>query len=88
MEEENLNPEQKQEVEELACTLKKMGLEDKDECTSISKESVEYFYENKISSTGAEMLEKKFGIKKKAAVLDSGILEIYYMTVIICFLYT
>ena len=74
VEEENLNPKQKQEVEELACTLKKMGLEDKDECTSVSKENVEYFYENRISSTGADMLEKKFGIKEKAVVLDSGIL--------------
>ena len=74
VEEENLNPEQKQEVEKLACTLKRMGLEDKDECTSVSKESVEYFYENRISSTCADMLEKKFGIKNKAVVLDSGIL--------------
>ena len=74
MEEENLNPKQKQEVEELACTLSKMGAENKDECASVSKENVEYFYENRISSTGADMLEKKFGIKKNAIVLDSGIL--------------
>ena len=41
---------------------------------SATRDTSEFIHENRISSTGADMLEKKFGIKEKAVVLDSGIL--------------
>ena len=67
-----LNDDQKQEAQELASTLKRMGVEEKNECTSISQGSVEYFHSETITSTGGEMLEIEFGIPKKDVSLDSG----------------
>lgn len=52
-----------------------MGVEEKNECASISQGSVEYFHAETITSTGGEMLEKEFGIQKRAVTLDSGKVE-------------
>ena len=81
--EKKLIGKQKEEVEDIASTLEGMGLEDKDYCTSIPKGSVEYFHGNEISPMGAEMLEKKFEIKKKPVDLDSGMLAIYHVHLVL-----
>ena len=81
--EKKLIGEQKEEMEDIASTLEGMGLKDKDYCTSIPKGSVEYFHGNEISPMGAEMLEKKFEIKKKPVDLDSGILAIYHVHLVL-----
>ena len=48
-------------------------MEEKNDCASVSEGSVTYFHGDKISPSGAKMLEEEFRIKKKPAVLESGI---------------
>ena len=57
---------------ELASSLKRMGLRDKEDCASVTLGTVQYFHEESISTTGKKLLEEKFGIQAKAVNLDSG----------------
>ena len=57
---------------ELASSLKRIGLQDKEDCTLVTLGTVQYFHEKSISPTGKNLLEEKFGIQAKAANLDSG----------------
>ena len=57
---------------ELASTLKRMGLQDKEDCASVTLGTVQYFHEESISPTGKKLLREKFGIQAKTANLDSG----------------
>ena len=59
----------------LASSLKRMGLQDKEDCASVTLGTVQYFHEELISTTGKKLLEEKFGIQAKAADLDSGTLR-------------
>ena len=68
----NLDDEQKQEAMELASSLKRMGLQDKEDCASVTLGTVQYFHEKSISPTGKNLLEQKFGIQAKAVNRDSG----------------
>lgn len=69
----NLVPDQRQEVQKLGSTLRRMGLKDKNDCTSVTKGCVKFFHEHEIFSTGAKMLEDEFEIVKKPVVVESGI---------------
>ena len=68
----NLDDEQKEEAMELASSLKRMGLQEKDDCAKVTLGTVQYFHEESISSTGKDLLKENFGIQAKAANLDSG----------------
>ena len=57
---------------ELASTLKRMSLQDKEDCVSVTFGAVQYFHEEPISPTGKKLLREKFGIQEKTANLDSG----------------
>ena len=57
---------------ELASSLKRMGLQDKEDCTLVTLGTVQYFHEQSISPTGKNLLEEKFGIQAKAVNLDTG----------------
>ena len=59
---------------ELASTLKRMGLQRKDDCAKVTLETVQYYHEESISPTGRKLLEKRFSIRPKtgAKKLDSG----------------
>ena len=69
---ENLDDKQKQEAMELAKSLKRMGLQNREDCASVTLGTVQYFREESISPTGKKLLREKFGIQAKAANLDSG----------------
>ena len=49
-----------------------MGLQDKEDCASVTLGTVQYFHEESISPTGKKLLREKFGIQAKTANLDSG----------------
>ena len=57
---------------ELASSLKRMGLQEEEDCASVTFGTVQYFHQESISQTGKEMLEQKFGIQAKAVNLDSS----------------
>ena len=59
---------------ELASSLKRMGLQEEEDCASVTFGTVQYFHQESISQTGKEMLQQKFGIQAKAANLDSSTL--------------
>ncbi len=70
----DLDNEKKQEAMELASSLKRMGLQEEEDCASVTFGTVQYFHQESISQTGKEMLEQKFGIQAKAGNLDSSTL--------------
>ena len=63
----------------LASSLKRMGLQDKEDCASVTLGTVRYFHEQSISPTGRNLLREKFGIQAKASNLDTGILHSYVL---------
>ena len=60
---------------EIASSLKRMGLQETEDCASVTVGTVQYFHEDNISPTGKAMLGEKFGIQAKAANLDSSMLH-------------
>lgn len=81
--EENLNSEEQQEMRELALALKRMGVQDTEDCKLITEGSVEYFLGEKISPTGVNMLQKEFKIAKKPVDIacESG-RHIHFLSII------
>ena len=62
---------------ELASSLKRMGLQDKEDCASITVGTVQYFQEESISTTAKNLLKEKFGIQATAANLNTGKMRSY-----------